>query len=42
MLNSPEALGRNECLTCTEEGGSIVMPSVEVRDFNFTCLSEAV
>ncbi|HVT38055.1 MAG TPA: TldD/PmbA family protein [Gemmatimonadaceae bacterium] len=42
MLNNLEALGRPERLAGTEQGGAIVMPSLKVRDFNFTSLSEAV
>jgi len=42
MLNNLEALGKAERLAGTEQGGSIVMPSIKVRDFNFTSLSEAV
>ena len=42
MLNNLEALGRTERLAGTEQGGDVVMPSLKVRDFNFTSLSEAV
>jgi predicted Zn-dependent protease len=42
MLNNLETLGKAERLAGTEQGGSIVMPSIKVRDFNFTSLSEAV
>lgn len=42
MLNNLEALGRSERLAGTEQGGAIAMPSIKVRDFNFTSLSEAV
>jgi predicted Zn-dependent protease len=42
MLNNLEALGRAERLAGTEQGGAIVMPSLKVREFNFTSLSEAV
>jgi predicted Zn-dependent protease len=42
MLNNLEAIGRAERLAGTEQGGAIVMPSLKVRDFNFTSLSEAV
>ena len=42
MLNNLEALGRTERLAGTEQGGAIAMPSLRVRDFNFTSLSEAV
>ena len=34
-----ETLGKAERLAGTEQGGSIVMPSIKVRDFNFTSLS---
>lgn len=42
MLNNLEMLGRTERLAGTEAGGSVVMPALQVRDFNFTSLSEAV
>ena len=42
MLNNLEALGKAERLAGTEQGGAIVMPSMKVKDFNFTSLSEAV
>ncbi len=42
MLNNLEAIGRAERLAGTEQGGDVVMPSLKVRDFNFTSLSEAV
>jgi predicted Zn-dependent protease len=42
MLNNLEMLGRTERLAGTEQGGDVVMPSIKVRDFNFTSLSEAV
>lgn len=42
MLNNLEMLGRTERLAGTEAGGSVVMPALKVRDFNFTSLSEAV
>ena len=42
MLNNFETLGRAERLAGTEQGGDVVMPSIKVRDFNFTSLSEAV
>jgi predicted Zn-dependent protease len=42
MLNNIEALGQAERLAGTEQGGDVVMPSLRVRDFNFTSLSEAV
>jgi predicted Zn-dependent protease len=42
MLNNLEALGQAERLAGTEQGGDVVMPSIKVRDFNFTSLSEAV
>jgi predicted Zn-dependent protease len=42
MLNNLEALGRAERVAGTEQGGDIVMPSMRVKDFNFTSLSEAV
>ncbi len=42
ILNNIEALGRGERLAGTEAGGDVVMPTLKVRDFNFTSLSEAV
>ncbi len=42
ILNNLETLGKAERLAGTEQGGAIVMPSIKVRDFNFTSLSEAV
>jgi hypothetical protein len=42
MLNNLEMLGRPVRLGGTEAGGSVVMPAIKVRDFNFTSLSEAV
>ncbi len=42
ILNNLEMLGRAERLAGTEQGGDVVMPSIKVRDFNFTSLSEAV
>lgn len=42
MLNNLEMIGAAERLAGTEAGGSVVMPAIKVRDFNFTSLSEAV
>lgn len=42
MLNNLEMLGATQRLAGTEAGGSVVMPAIKVRDFNFTSLSEAV
>ena len=42
MLNNIEGIGRAERLAGTEQGGDVVMPSLKVRDFDFTSLSEAV
>jgi predicted Zn-dependent protease len=42
MLNNLEALGRAERIAGTESGGNVVMPTIKVRDFNFTSLSDAV
>jgi predicted Zn-dependent protease len=42
MLNNLEMLGRPMRVAGTEAGGAVVMPSIKVRDFNFTSLSEAV
>ncbi len=42
MLNNIEAIGPSIRLAGTEQGGPIVMPSLKVKDFNFTSLSDAV
>lgn len=42
MLNNIEEMGRAERVAGTEAGGDVVMPSLRVRDFTFTSLSEAV
>ena len=42
MLNNVEMLGKGIRISGAEGGGSMVMPSLKVRDFNFTSLSEAV
>lgn len=42
MLNNLEALGRAVRVAGTEAGGDVVMPTLKVRDFNFTSLSDAV
>jgi predicted Zn-dependent protease len=42
MLNNLEALGRAVRVAGTESGGDVVMPSIKVRDFDFTSLSDAV
>jgi predicted Zn-dependent protease len=42
MLNNLEALGPSVRVAGSEGGGSIVMPTIKVRDFNFTSLSDAV
>ena len=42
MLNNLDALGKAERVAGTEAGGDVVMPSLKVRDFNFTSLSDAV
>ncbi len=42
MLNNVEAIGPAQRIGGTESGGAIVMPSLKVRDFHFTSLSEAV
>ena len=39
MLNNLEGIG---AAVRTAGGGSLVMPTVKVRDFNFTSLSDAV
>ena len=42
MLNNIEAMGPSVRLAGTEGGGAIVMPTLKVKDFNFTSLSDAV
>lgn len=42
MLNNVEMVGRPQRIAGAEGGGAMVMPSLKVRDFNFTSLSEAV
>jgi predicted Zn-dependent protease len=42
MLNNLDALGRSVRVAGTEAGGDVVMPSIKVRDFDFTSLSDAV
>ena len=42
MLNNLEMLGRSERVAGTESGGNVVFPTIKVRDFNFTSLSDAV
>lgn len=42
MLNNLEMLGRPERVAGTESGGNVVFPTLKVRDFNFTSLSDAV
>jgi predicted Zn-dependent protease len=42
MLNNLEMLGRAERVAGTESGGNVVFPTLKVRDFNFTSLSDAV
>jgi predicted Zn-dependent protease len=42
MLNNLEGLGRAVRVAGTESGGDVVMPSIKVRDFDFTSLSDAV
>ncbi len=42
MLNNLEMLGRPERIAGTESGGNVVFPTLKVRDFNFTSLSDAV
>ena len=41
MLNNLEMLGPSVRLAGTEQGGDIVMPTIKVKDFNFTTLSGA-
>jgi predicted Zn-dependent protease len=42
MLNNLEMLGRAERVAGTEAGGNVVFPTLKVKDFNFTSLSDAV
>jgi predicted Zn-dependent protease len=42
MLNNLEMVGRTERVAGTEAGGNVVFPTLKVRDFNFTSLSDAV
>ena len=42
MLNNLEMLGRSERVAGTESGGNVVFPTIKVKDFNFTSLSDAV
>jgi predicted Zn-dependent protease len=42
LLNNIEAIGPAQRIGGTEGGGSLVIPALKVRDFNFTSLSEAV
>jgi predicted Zn-dependent protease len=42
MLNNIEGIGRAVRVAGTEAGGDVVMPTLKVRDFNFTSLSDAV
>ena len=45
MLNNLDAMGRPVRVSASEAGGpglAIVVPSIKVRDFNFTSLSDAV
>ena len=42
MLNNIEAMGPSIRIAGTEGGGAIVMPTLKVKDFTFTSLSDAV
>ena len=42
MLNNLEAIGRAVRVAGTEAGGNVVFPTLKVKDFNFTSLSDAV
>lgn len=42
MLNNLDAIGPAVRVAGTESGGAIVMPSLKVKSFNFTSLSDAV
>ncbi|MEP6622087.1 MAG: TldD/PmbA family protein [bacterium] len=42
MLNNLEMVGKAERVAGTEAGGNVVFPTLKVKDFNFTSLSDAV
>ena len=42
MLNNLEAIGKSRASRRHGGGRRVVMPSIKVRDFNFTSLSDAV
>jgi predicted Zn-dependent protease len=42
LLNNLEMVGRSERVAGTEAGGNVVFPTLKVKDFNFTSLSDAV
>ena len=42
MLNNLELIGRAVRVAGTEAGGNVVFPTLKVKDFNFTSLSDAV
>jgi predicted Zn-dependent protease len=42
MLNNLDGIGRGVRVAGTESGGDVVMPTIKVKDFNFTSLSDAV
>lgn len=42
ILNNLEMIGRPQRVAGTEGGGSVVLPAIKVKDFNFTSLSDAV
>ena len=42
MLNNLETVGRADRVAGTEAGGNVVFPTLKVKDFNFTSLSDAV
>ncbi len=42
MLNNLEMIGRAVRVAGTEAGGNVVFPTLKVKDFNFTSLSDAV
>lgn len=42
LLANLEELGQAVRIGGTEQGGSVVMPSIKAKDFNFTSLSDAV
>lgn len=42
LLNNVEMLGRAERVAGNESGGNMVFPTLKVKEFDFTSLSDAV